>query len=78
MKWKSLLHKQNTILASGMKKVIAASGDYLVYFHPLTIVSIWTLTDTTTPGQSELVSNGNERVLHIPQTLTGPSPSDAV
>ena len=23
-----------------MKKVTAASGDYLVYFHPLTIVSI--------------------------------------
>ena len=24
----------NIILACGVKKVIAASGDYLVYFHP--------------------------------------------
>ena len=29
----------NTILASGMKNVATASGDYLVYFHTLTIVS---------------------------------------
>ena len=28
----------------------------------------WTLTGTATLGQSEPESNGNESVLHIPQT----------
>ena len=38
-----------------------------------------TLTDTTTLGQSKPVSNGNERILHIPQdSRIGASPSDAV
>ena len=38
-----------------------------------------TLTDTTTPGQSGPWSNGDEGVLHIPQTsTTGTSPSDSV
>ena len=36
MKWKSEDIKK--IQYSGMKKVTAASDDYLVYFHPLTIV----------------------------------------
>ena len=45
--------------------------------------SIWfiygTLTSTTTPGQSEPGSNGNEGVLHIPQSFrTGASPSDSL
>ena len=44
--------------------------------------SIWpidrTLSDATTPGQSETGSNGNERLLCIPQSssMTGNSPSD--
>ena len=43
--------------------------------------SIWpidrTLSGATTPGQSEPGSNGNERVLHIPQSssIIGTSPS---
>ena len=36
-KWNGNLH--NTILASSVEKVTAVSGDNLVYFHPLTIVS---------------------------------------
>ena len=44
--------------------------------------SIWpidrTLSDTTTLGQSGLGSNGNGRVLHIPQSITGASPSDCL
>ena len=44
--------------------------------------SIWlidgTLTDITTPGQSEPGSNGNERVLNTPHiSRTGASLSDA-
>ena len=44
--------------------------------------SIWpmgkTLSGATTPGLSGPGSNGNERVLHIPQSSrTGASPSDA-
>ena len=44
--------------------------------------SIWfidrTLLDATTPSQSELGSDANERVLHIPQSssISGASPSD--
>ena len=35
------------------------------------------LTGTTTPGQSEPESNGNEGIHHIPQSSrTGASPSD--
>ena len=38
-----------------------------------------TLTDTPTPGQSELWRNDNEGVLHIPQnSRTEASLSDAV
>ena len=38
-----------------------------------------TLISTTTLGESEPQSNGNERVLHIPQSSrTGASPLDAV
>ena len=34
---------------------------------------------TTTPGQSEPGSNGNEGVIHTPQTFrTGASPPDAI
>ena len=48
------------------------------------ISSIWpidrTLSGTTTPGQSGPGSNGNEGVLHIPQSfsITGTSPSDCL
>ena len=39
----------------------------------------WDLASTTTPGYSGPRSNGNEVVLHIPQSSrTGVSPSDAV
>ena len=37
------------MLASGMKKVFAASGDYFVYFHPLTIVSNIFMRNKTYP-----------------------------
>ena len=39
-----------------------------------------TLSSITTPGQSRLGSNGNEEVLHIPQSssITGASPSDCL
>ena len=38
-----------------------------------------TLISTTTPGQSCPGSNGNEEVLHIPQSSkTGTSPSDSL
>ena len=38
-----------------------------------------TLTGTTTPGPSGTMSNGNESVIHIPETpKTGASPYDAV
>ena len=46
--------------------------------------SIWTigraLLSATTPGQSEPGSDGNEGVLHIPQSsrITGTSPSDCL
>ena len=45
--------------------------------------SIWpidrTLSSALTPGQSEPGNNGNERVLHIPQSSkTGASPSDCL
>ena len=44
--------------------------------------SIWpidrTLSSATTPGQSRPGSNGNERVLHIPQSITGALPSDCL
>ena len=45
--------------------------------------SIWpidgALTGTSTAGQSELGSNGNEDVFHIPQTSkTGASPSGVI
>ena len=40
----------------------------------------WTLSGATTPGQSGPVSNGNEGVLHIPQSSssTGTSSSDCL
>ena len=39
---------------------------------------VWILTDITTMGQSEPGSNGNEGVLHIPQSsMNRTSPSDA-
>ena len=38
-----------------------------------------TLTGTTTPGQNGPEINGNEGVLHIPQSFTaGASPSDGL
>ena len=39
-----------------------------------------TLSDATTPGQSELESDGNKEVLLIPQSysITGTSPSDCL
>ena len=39
-----------------------------------------TLSDATTPGQSGPGSDGNEKVLHIPQSssITGSSPSDCL
>ena len=46
-----------------------------------TVCSIWpidrTISGATTPGQSRPESNGNERVLHIPQiSKAGVMPSD--
>ena len=39
----------------------------------------WTLSGATTPGQSRPGSNGNERVLHIPQSFRIRAlPSDAL
>ena len=39
----------------------------------------WTLTGTSTPGQSGPGGNGNEEVLHIPKSSrTGTSPSDGL
>ena len=51
----------------------------LICLH--TVCSIWsidkTLSGANTPSQSEPGSNGNERVLHIPQiSKAGASPSD--
>ena len=57
----------------------------LIYLHLVkwSNSSIWsmdgTLSGTTTPGQSEPMSNSNERVLHIPQSSrTGTSPPDSL
>ena len=50
-----------------------ASGSPSLWLAKWLNSSMWpingTLTGTTTPGQSEPESNGNEGVLHIPQTL---------
>ena len=48
----------------------------LILFNPL----IGPLSGATTPGQSEPWSNGNEKVLRIPQSssIAGTSPSDCL
>ena len=56
---------------------------YEQFFYKLKFWSIYpidgTLTGATTPGQSGPGSNGNEGVLHIPQSsIIGTSPPDAV
>ena len=54
------------------------------YFKAIQFDSIWpidrTLSDATTLGQSGPGSNGNEEVLHIPQSssITRTSPSDCI
>ena len=49
-------------------------NDYKYLFDPY-----MELTDTTTPGQSEPGSNGNESILHIPQnSRTGASLSNGL
>ena len=58
-----------------MQKTVNSQTHGLVLFDPKT-----GLSGATTPGQSEPGSNGNEGVLHIPQSssITGISPSDCL
>ena len=43
------------------------------------LINKCTLTGTSTPGQSGLRRNSNEKVLHVPQnSRTGASPSDGL
>ena len=59
-----------------MQKTVKSRNHSLVLFNP----SMGPLSGATTPGQSELGSNGNEGVLHIPQSssITGTLPSDCL
>ncbi len=58
-----------------MQKTVKSRNHSLVLFNPL----IRLLLGATTPGQSGSESDGNERVLHIPQiSKAGASPSDCL
>ena len=59
-----------------MQKTVNSKNHGLVLFNP----EIGPLSGASTPGQSGPGRNGNEGVLHIPQSssITGTSPSDCL